>query len=225
MTSVPIEGGTEAFTPPSLANLSNPPVFHVRCGTRRDKDLRTRWLKDRRARYHPKDRLRATIIAGLRAHWDEATAEQYVPIVQSYWDAADQFEQAQKQEGADPEAVFVFDGPVTEDEIVKLIADLRDIDDDFNAMLNDNEAYIPQATVATMVHALTGWDGIDPAARRRAGVLTEDSLDELNRALVAIEQDPANIGVEGLGAPGTAMLELAARCNERFFLTELTRKN
>jgi hypothetical protein len=228
VTSVPAESGAILrYTPESLANLPVPPVFLLKAGTRREKMLRDDWLSDHRARYHQAHSIRAQIERGLREFWDEATCNRFIPIVKSYWAARDQFDEqvrAMPDEEA-AEAVFDFDGPATEQEITDLLERLADVDDRYNRMIADNRGYIGKAAVASAVFVLAGWEGLETAYARAGGCVTDEAFEDVARELEGIEADPANAGIEGISMPGTALMQLLAKCSERMFLSDQTRKN
>jgi hypothetical protein len=82
----------KAFTPEALRDLPNPPVFHLRAGTVRDKNQFTRLIIEEGAQKYDLEDMRAEIIAGLKELGGEEAFGEWEPRIKGFWDALDSHE-------------------------------------------------------------------------------------------------------------------------------------
>lgn len=221
--AIPTEAVERGFTPPSLRNLPSPPVFHLRYGTRRDRDRFGELLVEEGLRHNSSDVIRNVTEAGLRALWDEEQFNTHIGRIKAYWEAVDQHGKALAAAQPNQEVPFVFDATEAA-AIQKLLSDVSDNWPPLRRLAAQNLTYSRHAPVAMLCIVLTGWDGISVPYGRSAGIVTLDKLEELGEALEKIETEHAG-RIEGIGDVGTALLQLSAEAGKRLFLSKEEEKN
>lgn len=180
----------EPWTPPSLRDLPEPPVFQLRPPRHGARDLRYE-IMAAGLHFHADAVIRAEAIRGLRALWSPEDAEPNVARVESLWAAMDRGEELAADDAA---------------ALDDLSARLRRAWPALNRMAADNHAFwegVPHLAVSL---ATAGWSGTLNVPYRRDGrCVPLDRIEEVAKALAGIEE------AAGL-QPGAAFLELSARC-------------
>ena len=221
MARFPLEASEiERFTPPSLANIPTPPVFLLRAGSRRDRRTYQRLLIEEGLTHHSQDKFRAETIRGLQALWSPEIYEQHVPRLKHFWEAIDQHAEAQK--GKDTPDPFVFD-PDEQSALAELNSRITKAWAPLRKLAADNILYSSEAPSVMLSILLVGWEHAQISYARADGRVSLDLLEELEDALADMEQQHA--GIEGVGMPGTAFMQIATKATNRLFLDESMEKN
>lgn len=223
MTRYPREAGVIEFTPGSLKNLPDPPKFLIRTATARDRLRVDDIVIEEGLRRHSIEDMRAEMLRGLKEGWSPELFAEYEGRIKAYWDAIDQYD---KEVSATSEAggeIPQFEHPdqaamekLTE-EVNAGWPPLRRM----TAQIVHFNRLIPDITASVL---LKGWRGLDVPYAREAGVVPLETMWDVRDALSALESEHGG-AIEGVGASGTAYVELAAKCAGMIFLTEQEEKN
>lgn len=227
MTRYPREAGVIEFTPDSLKNLPDPPKFLIRTATPRDRLRVDDILIEEGLRQHSTADMRAEMLRGLEANWSPEIFAEYEGRIKAYWDALDQYDKIAEEHAKNPDPkkkeLPDFEHPDQ--------AAMEKLTEEVNAgwhPLRRMTAQIvrfnrltPDITASVL---LKGWRGLDVPYAREAGVVPLETMWEVREAVSAIESENGG-KVEGIGAPGTAYVQLAAKCAGMIFLTEQEEKN
>lgn len=216
---IPFEASQSlAFTPASLAHVDGAPSFTLRTPTWREKEFRMRLLRENSIIQHSDEAIRKEAIAGLKAGWTEEQAAEYLPQLQAFWEARDQFEMARR---ADDEAVWEY-SPEDEQRVMVLLDAVEQIHPPLARMAADNEQFARLQPIIYLAIVVTGWTGLDVKRRLDRGYLSIDTAMEIVEALFRFEKD--NQAAHGLN-PGVAYAELYVALLNRFHLSEEEAKN
>lgn len=218
---IPTEAGDlDRFTPSSLVNIPVPPVFLLKPGTRRDRDLYQKLLMEEGLVNHPAARLREEVLTGLEHLWDPASFERHIGRLRALWDATDHLAQRIRQGETDA----TLDVPQEEvDAVNTLIARITEAWPPLRKLGADNAMFAAKSPEVMMAILLAGWKGIDASYEREGGVVSLDLVEKVDAELTRLEREHADI--TGVGKPGTAFMELADRAGRLLFLSEDEEKN
>ncbi|WP_417615301.1 hypothetical protein [Parasphingorhabdus sp.] len=86
----------EVFVPKSLQSLENPPTFHLRPGTSREKRHFTRLALEEGLTNHSNDAMRSEMLRGLKEFCTEAEYSDWEPRIKALWEAGDEFDMEHK---------------------------------------------------------------------------------------------------------------------------------
>jgi hypothetical protein len=86
----------EVFVPQSLQSLENPPTFHLRPGTSREKRHFTRLALEEGLTNHSNESMRLEMLAGLKEFCSEAEYYNWEPRIKALWEAGDEFDKENK---------------------------------------------------------------------------------------------------------------------------------
>lgn len=214
----PYEAGEiERFTPASLANLENPPVFRLRAASRRERRRYDRLLIEEGLRRHDKEALREELIRGLHALSSSDEVELWEPLLRQHWEAKDEFDK-ENGDAEDGEPVaFVPPGP-SEDEIQAVTRGIHENWAQLRKLAADNLIFNREAPALLISVVLSGWSGLNTPFASREGTIPLDTMDKLDIDLSALEE------AHGL-KPGTAFVELYIAATNRMFLSADAEKN
>lgn len=81
----------EVFVPQSLQSLDNPPTFHLRPGSGREKKHFRRLAIEEGLRNHGNDRIRQELLTGLKAFCTESEYFDWEPRIKALWEAGDEY--------------------------------------------------------------------------------------------------------------------------------------
>lgn len=220
MTDVSYDAGERRwFIPPSLANLPSPPAFLLRPGTRRDRRAYSKMLVKEGLQLHRPAALRAETIKGLQALWSPEIFEEYEGRIKSYWDAADQH--GKEYEGADVVPLFEHPDKEAMDDLSRRITDSWQ---PLRAMVADIISFNADSPTVLLSLLVDSWKGIDVPFSRAEGVVSLDTLEAVEDALLAIERKAIAEKIAGVGE-GLAFLQLRAEASGLLFLTKEQEKN
>lgn len=214
----PYEAGEiERFTPASLANLENPPVFRLRAASRRERRRYDRLLIEEGLRRHDKEALREELIRGLHALSSPDEVERWEPLLRQHWEAVDEFskESRDAEDGASVE--FVAPGP-SEETVQSLLRGIHENWAPTRKLAADNLVFNREAPALLISVVLSGWSGLPTPFASREGTIPLDTMDKLDTDLSALEE------AHGL-KPGTAFVELYIAATNRMFLSADAEKN
>lgn len=216
------------FTPGSLKDVAVPPSFVLRPVTGRKHQAYNHALLSAGLIYHDMDAIRAEMINGLKNLWSPEIFEQEEVRLRAYWDAVDQHAKVMAEwrgagaHGDAPKlAVSDTEATAVEDLIRRLSRSWRPL----AVIAADNLRFGNDATKVAAALVLGGWSGIDVPFRREEGLVPLETIDAVEETLASIERQAAADNIASVGAPGTAFLELVARCARELDLTKDEEKN
>lgn len=218
---VPFEANEDgSFTPPCFLKLKdegkfdNPPVFHLRWCTPRDKRERGLMMEEMGAVSHDTEELREELLRGLRLQWGEEKYAEHLPIIEAYWQAADDWDLQRKD---DPSLEFEYD-PVVKAAMRDLELDVTEFHRPLGKMLRRNSRASQMAVTTMLAVAVKGFTGLGFEPKIDRSYLDIDQVDEVNAALQRLDEDH---GLER----GRSSAELFIACSNRFRLREEEAKN
>ncbi len=195
---------TIRFTPATLANMADPPVFLFRPATTRDAYAFQGRLIEEGLRAHDMDQLRARQRAAIREHFTPEEADEAIPQLQAVWDSLDQ------NVPIDAETMKT---------MVAFVDSLTAADAPLRKMLAQNEAFSRDAPRLALGLLLKGWEHLPSLRfRRLQGVMPIEVADELAIALMCREHAAAEAGIEGI-VPGSAFDEICTHALNSMSLT------
>ncbi|MBU67639.1 MAG: hypothetical protein CL858_19695 [Cupriavidus sp.] len=207
----------ERFTPASLVNLDNPPVFRLRAASRRERRRYDRLLIEEGLRRHDKEVLREELIRGLQALSSPDEVELWEPMLRQHWEAKDEFEKDRRDVADGAEVAFVAPGP-SEEEIQIVTRGIHENWAPLRKLAADNLIFNREAPALLISVVLSGWSGISTPFASREGTIPLDTMDKLDSDMSALEK-------ENSLSPGTAFVELYIAATNRMFLSADAEKN
>lgn len=217
---IPLEASEVlAFTPASLEALEDAPVFRLRAPSSRDKRFHRRLLVEHGIRFHDREAIRAEVLTGLKALWDEEAFEEHSPIIKALWDARDDFDQqnADAFKKGEPELTWTYDAQI-EDAVDDLVRKVTQEWHPLLRMIADNADYGSLAAPLLVAVNVKGFANLNVKASLDRGYLTLEVAEKIEEALSALERKHGHI-------VGTAWAELTVACSQRMYLTEEERGN
>ena len=206
---IPVEASEDlAFTPKSLEDRDQKPVFILRAVTSRDKRYHTRLYRENGLRLHNAEALRREVLDGLKALWTDEQFEQHSPIIKAYWDAQDEFELQFKD---DPSLVWAYDAQI-EAAISELIGRIEESHAPLRKMIADNAEFGQMLIPVMAAIVIKNWRGISHKRVLDRGYLDLECAEEL------IDHIEEKFGKE-------AVTELFLACAGRMRLDEETAGN
>lgn len=212
---IPVEASEElVFIPPSLAEIDPAPRFVLRAATKREERFISRLRDEEGLRFHPKEALRAEILRGLRDLWTAEQVDEHVPVLQAYWEAADDFA---LQVNDEPGLVFDYDPDLIRacDDLSQRVAEAHR---PLRRMLADNRDFETMLFPVICAVIIKSWSGFKAKRALDRGYLTTDAVFDVQKELATVEK------AAGL-TEGTAWLELAVACSKRMSLEKEEEKN
>lgn len=209
--AIPVEANEIAeFTPASLVNVPDAPVFKLRAPDERNMRRYNTLVQDDNLRIYSEEAFRAEKEKAISALWSEEDAQ---PIL----------------------ARFRTIGECVKQKIDISEDDLRwsnELDDmlfdnwrELSVMrrkTNDYFEYSPRYAIGTIVK---GWSNLDIPFRLEAGYLKTSSVNEIAAALLKLEEQALADKVEGVVMTGMAFMELWIACMDRTRMTGDEEKN
>lgn len=218
MASIPYEASEILrFTPASLAEIDTPPVFRLRAASRRERRRYDRLMIEEGLRRHDKEAMRAELLRGLRELSSDDEFETWEVLLRQHWDARDEFEEEHKDTTLDEVPDFVPPGPSV-DEISQVTRGIHENWPPLRKMAADNLIFNREAPALLISVMLSGWSGIGTTFVSREGAIPLDTIDQLDKDLVQLEEE------HGL-SPGKAFVELYIAATNRMFLSKEAEKN
>jgi hypothetical protein len=207
----------ERFTPASLADIENPPIFRLRAASRRERRRYDSLLIEEGLRRHDQEAMRAEILRGLRALSSDDEFEIWEPNLKQHWDAVDDWAKENATKSEDDREHFEAPGP-SEDEISTVTRGIHENWRPLRKMAAENVAFSRDAPALMLGVVISGWSNLDTPFSSREGILSLDTIDGVDTALAKLERD--------LGKPeGIAFVELYVACTNRLFLSKEVEKN
>lgn len=211
------ESDVLTFTPDSLKDIPGAPSFLLRACTPRDRRYHQRRFFEQGINRHSLEDIREEILTGLKRLWSPEDHATYVPLVKSVWEARDDFNlQRQDQPEGEEPIVFDFDPDVCRavdalvDKVAKEWERLR-------IMMADNMDFEDQMPLILTSVVVESWTGLDVARRLDRGYVDLASIENMKAALDRFEKKNAKLYKL---KPGTAWMELFARCATRMALDQ-----
>lgn len=203
------KGDAERFTPASLVNLSEPPVFTLRPATGREMRDYRRQMQLEGLAFHGKEELRDELLRAIRNLYSPDLFTAYEGRLRSYWALMD-------QKGA-------LD-PAETEAISDLSVRVSRVWRPYREMLVDNEEFRERSLLIAVSMFLTGWSGVDLSYRREAGCTPVELVETLAQKLKEIEEQAAKDKVEGV-VPGLGFLQLCLAAQRHLGLQVDEEKN
>lgn len=205
---IPLErSDTLPFTPQSLIDNDNPPVFALRACTTREKFFHQRLLDERGIVFHSDEDLRREMLIGVRELCDEDDADRLIAALQDYWTAIDDYA-AQSRDN--PDLVWEYD-PAIESTLKRLDVEMGQQWPPLAKMRADIRQLNVVTELAYVAVTVKSFSGIDVKRRTDRSYLTIDCAYDLRNALDRLDRN--------------AWRELALACLARMYLDEETAKN
>lgn len=179
----------EPWTPPSLHDLPEPPVFQLRPPRHGARDLRYE-IMAAGLHFHPDAAIRQEAIRGLRALWSPDEADENIKRVEGLWAAMDRGEELTADDAA---------------ALDELSVRLRRAWPPIAEMAADNAEFVETVPALAVSLAAAGWSGsLNVPYGRERGRVPLEKVEAMAKALAGVEQ------AAGL-QPGVAFVELSAR--------------
>lgn len=215
---IPLEASdTLVFTPDSLKDCENLPTFTLRAATTREKRFHRRLAAEEGVRTHPPEAIREEVLRGLKSLWSQEDYERHQPIVQSYWDAGDEFALQAKD---DPDLEWSYDSEI-EAAVKDLTRKVQDAWPPLRRLLADNMDYATMTGPLMVAVIVEKWVGLDLPRQTDRGFLTLGCAEALREALADYEERAGKPGKE----VGSAWTELFVACTQRMYLDKEEEKN
>jgi hypothetical protein len=220
MTHIPLEAGDiERFTPPTLANIENPPVFRLRVGTRRDRELLSRRFIEEGQSSHSLDDIRAEMMRGMKEGWSEDDYNHWQPMITDYWAAEEDWVKENEDVAEADRQPFIFDG-LTRDDLQTLSKEITAFWKPLRAMAADNYAAGETGPVILASIIIDGWQNFPVPFQREGGKISVDTSWMIKDAL-----DDMESALGGGEVLGMAFQALALACSKRLYLPKEDEKN
>lgn len=218
----------EPFTPDSLKEADNAPVFKLNAAIRRDRRRLRRLAILEGGITHTEEELREELLRACEKMWDADTAAKEVPRLKEYFEAVDQHRIAHKEWSKEAEAIekanadlpkpkqkTVPDAPAfhhpDSEEVEALEASVRREWRPLREMIADNDAGTQVYPLCVCAVVLGGWSGLKTPFRRTADGVPMETMEELADELH--ERDPLAFG------------QVFLACSRRLFPDADTEKN
>lgn len=212
--AVPVEANEIAdFTPASLINVPDAPVFRLRAPDERNMRRYQALVEDDNLRRYSAEEFIAEKEVAIKTLWSDEDAQ---PILGRFRNIIECEKQNIKLSDEDEDWCYGKEG---------LEERLRDNHRPLAVMrrkTNDYFEYSPRYAIGTM---LMGWKNLDMPFRLDVGYMKTSDVVTLAKHLIAIEEKALADKVEGVGLTGTAFLELWVACLDRSRLTGDEEKN
>lgn len=240
--SIPIEGGQlENWTPPSLANIAEPPSFSFRPWGVRDRQRYNDILIEEGLRHYPTDQIRDVVVEGVQANWSKDEADKVVADLRTSWEqqdaGMDAIRDMEPDESIEDDKERSKEFLKRQSETYNAIVDMELLDKavrwqdevavdwpDLAKMIARNQRFNRESPLLILAACLTGWKNIEAKFCRENGRASYGAVIAAQDALKKIEQDNAD-NAEGIGVPGTAFGELLSKATSHIFLSKEEAKN
>ena len=216
--AIPVEANEIAeFTPASLINVPDAPVFRLRAPDERNMRRYQQMCEDRNLLLVTQRAIDAVTEAGITQLYSEEEASE---IISRYRTLRAQEEQKIEVSAADEKWLALLDETIRQnyedsDTGVKPLAVLY-------RKQNQYWRETPELIISTMV---VGWKNLDLPFRLDAGYLKIVDVTKLSEKLIEIEESAKQQEVEGVSLTGIAVMELWTECLTRSRMTEDEEKN
>lgn len=217
MTTYPLEAGeAEPFVPASLEHLTNPPTFHLRWGTPREKEQQRRVMDEEGAANWSSEAMRTEMLRGMRELFSAEDFDIWQPQIKAWYDALDAHESANRDVPPAEREPIVYDGQDVLTEVLEQLArDWRP----YRLMEADNRAYQRALGPAINSVIIDRIENFDFAVVRKGRYVTFDCARLLSEQLDKFGREHAP------DAALRASQELSVECMKRLFLDRDAEKN
>lgn len=166
----------EVFVPQSLQSLENPPTFHLRPGTGREKKHFRRLAVEEGLRNHGNDRIRQELLNGLKAFSTESEYFEWEPRIKALWDAGDQYNEEHKETPVEDLPPFTHpDQDVVEKVLAAVKRDWRPL----RVMAADNIAFTESLPCLTGSLIIVKYENVDVPVRKDGKYLSIDCVEAI----------------------------------------------
>jgi hypothetical protein len=194
---------TEIYKPPTLANLADPPTFKFRPATFRDKRAFSRATMVEDLKVHSTDALRQALRSELSRLWSPEERDAQLARLEAYWAASDQNRDA----GPDNQVIIDPEEAIAYSDLMAAVLGASQL---LRSMMADNSDFYAFAPKVALGQFLVGWTGLETPFRREGGVVSIETLTDVEEELSRIEVKAKADNIEGIGQIGTAFDLLAA---------------
>ncbi len=210
------------FTPEALREMPNPPVFHLRAGTVRDKHQFQRLLIEEGAQTYELDDMRKEIIIGLKELGGDDAFAEWEPRIKGLWEALDSHAQEVQEirdaaeDGNEPEI-----SPFVYDDEAAVAAVLESIEDNWRPirkMKADNVMAIKMQPIIMAQIIVAKVENLDVEIQRQGKYLSFESAGEIRDAL---QEKAITFGADG----NEVITELNSEILRRLFVPKSAEKN
>jgi len=174
MTTYPHEAGeAEPFVPPSLAHLDNPPTFHLRWGTPREKERYRRVMDEEGAVQHSDEAMRAELTRAMKALFTPDEVSVWEGRAREFWSAVDAWGEENSKLPAAERIDFELEGKDLTIEVLEQLArDWRP----YRLMQADNNAHTRIFGPAINSVIVERYENVDVEPVKRGRHLTFDCI-------------------------------------------------
>lgn len=170
----------EVFVPESLRSLENPPTFHLRPGTSREKKHFTRLALEEGLTNHSNETMRNEMLAGLKEFCTEAEYNEWEPRIKALWEAGEEFDKEYQDAEFDQIPDFVHPDQDAVDQLLKAVKrDWRPI----RVMGADNLMFTKMLPVLTTSIVITKCENVDVPIRKNGKYLSLDCAEAISEWL------------------------------------------
>lgn len=209
--AIPVEANEVAvFTPASLVNVPDAPVFKLRAPDERNMRRYNTLVQDDNLRTYSEEAFAAEKEKAIINLWSEEDAQ---PILARFRTIGECVKQKIEISEEDLEWSKKLDDELFEN--WRELAVMR-------RKTNDYFEYSPRYAIGTIVK---GWSNLDVPFRLEAGYLKTSIVSDVAAALLKIEEQAIADKVEGIVLTGMAFMELWIACMDRTRLTGDEEKN
>lgn len=219
MANVPYEASEiERFTPACLADIENPPVFRLKAASRRDRKRYELLIGEEGLRYHDAQAIRDEMLRGLQDLWSPDDYERIEPLLREYWQAKDEWREANADKAEADVEPFLFDA-FSEDDARELTNRITEAWSPLRRLASQNSLFVRESPKLIASLVISGWSGIAVAFAKQEGIIPLETIDEIAQTLNEMEEAATGVVV------GAAYSQLMLACSRRLFLSGQAEKN
>jgi hypothetical protein len=212
--AVPVEANEIAeFTPASLINVPDAPVFRLRAPDERNMRRYNMLVQDDNLRMYSTDEFTSEKEVAIKALWSAEDAQSILGRFRNMIEC-----EKQNIDLSDEDIDWRYGKEGLEERLLENHRPLAVM----KRKTNEYFEYSPRYAIGTI---LKGWKNLDMPFRLEAGYMKTADVATLAKHLIAIEEKAIADKVEGVGLTGTAFLELWIACVDRTRLTGDEEKN
>lgn len=223
--------GTEqdGYTPESLKDVADAPVFWLRPMTGRTLPRYRHALRSAGLKFHGPAEVRAETLKALENLWSADGFSEHSGRLDAFWRASDAYEKAVRdwrQAGGTGEEPDLFKLIAREEveAIQSLQERLSDAWPALAAMAADNSLFMEESPRVALTMVLAGWSGIDLPFAMEDGRVPMLTIDRLEKKLTDVERQAVERNID-IGAPGLAFMQLTSRALTELNLGGVEEKN
>lgn len=164
------------FTPPSFEPLGKAaPRFTLRTWTSREKREERRLQNRLGMTFWGTESLREEVRSGLKRLWTPEHVEEYLPLIEAYWEAQDDFD-LQRKDNSDLKWEYDRD---LEERIIEVLDRVGKAHDPLLEMRADNADFMAMLPTLWLAIGVESWTGLKTPMVRKAGYLTVECVEKM----------------------------------------------